>query len=249
MKATTLIVALACTPAALVAQRASATTTASASASASQFAWTSSSVSGSASANARTNVSVPASYSAESRAKINAAFRAARARRVPEQPMEQRMAEGQAKGGSETQVVAAVQKVEARLEASQTAMIRAGRAHPQPQEIAAGEQAMERGASEAEIEGLATHTPSNRSLTVALNVLAQLEANGRPVGNALAEVQSKLDARVSDDAISALVGGNAAADGHGSANGVAGAGGAAGAAGLGAGVSGAVHGVLGGKKP
>jgi hypothetical protein len=231
MKNHFLIVALAAAPALLSAQQ----------------------VTASARTQAQASVSVPASYSAASRAKIEAAFNAAREKNLPQQPMQQRIAEGQAKGANDAQVAGAVQKTEARLEASQAAMIRAGRTHPQPQEVASGEQAMERGATDAQIEALAKHAPSAQSLTVALSVLTKLEAEGRPVSNAVASIQSKLDARASDDAIVALLDGNAAAGTHASGSSAATAGNSNGAAsngaGIGAAVSGAVHGVVGVGKP
>jgi hypothetical protein len=174
----------------------------------------------SASANARAAVNVPASYSAESKAKINAAFDAARAKRVPEQPMRQRMAEGQAKGASDAQIATAVSRTESRLEASQSAMIRAGRANPSPEEISAGEQAMASGTSDVQIEALAKHASADHSLVVALNELTRLEQRGMPVANALAQVQGNVDAHGSNGAV-----------------GVTGA------------VTGAVAGTLGGKKP
>ncbi|HVX40820.1 MAG TPA: hypothetical protein VHB25_14715 [Gemmatimonadaceae bacterium] len=207
MKVATLTVALALAPGLLVAQQGS--------------------VSASASVNAQANVNVPANYSAESRAKIDAAFQAARAKHLPDQPMRQRMAEGQAKAASDAQVASAVAQTEARLDASQSAMIRAGRANPQPDEVTAGAQAMERGATDAQIEALAKHAPSDRSLTVAFNVLSKLEANGQPVDHALAQIQSKLDASASDDALASLAGGLdaglglGAGQGQGSANGAA----------------------------
>jgi hypothetical protein len=161
----------------------------------------------SASGTSTSSVEIPSSFSAESRAKMEATVKAAREKNLPQQPMQQRVAEGQAKGASEVQIVAAVQKVEARMEATQSAMIRAGRTEPQPQEVQAGEQAMERGATDAQIEALVKHAPSDRSLVVAFDVLSKLEARGIPVDNALAQVQAKLDARASDDAIASLTAG------------------------------------------
>src|SRR5262245_7003615 len=163
---------------------------------------------GSASAASQTNVnaSIPAKYSAESRAKLEASIQAARAKDLPEEPMQRRIAEGEAKGASEAQVVAAVQKLETRLEATQSAMIRAGRAKPAHDEVARGSQAMEQGATEAQIEALVKHAPSDRSLVVAFDVLTKLSAGGIPVDNALAQIQTKLDARANDTAINALIG-------------------------------------------
>ena len=131
-------------------------------------------------------------------------------------------------------------------------MVRAGRAKPQREEVARGSQAMEQGATEAQIEALVKHAPSDRSLVVAFDVLTKLSARGVPVDNALAQVQSKLDARATDDALGSLVAGaNAQGAAHAQGNGVAGSA-AAGANVVGkaaAGVTGAVTGAIPPKKP
>jgi hypothetical protein len=124
-----------------------------------------STASGSASAD------IPSSYSAESKAKLNATFSAARERRVPEQPIRDRIAEGQAKGASEAQVVLAAQRTEARLEAAQSAMLRAGR-QPSDAELIRAEQAMVQGATEAQIEVLARRTAPDQSVVVTLDAVA-----------------------------------------------------------------------------
>lgn len=249
MKVATLTITIALVPGMLAAQQAS--------------------TSASASVNAQANVTVPANYSADAKAKIDAAFQAARAKKLPDQSMRQRMAEGQAKAASDAQVADAVAQTETRLEASQSAMVRAGRANPQPDEITAGAQAIERGATDAQVEALAKHAPADRSLTVAFDVLSKLEANGQPVDKALAAIQTKLDASASDDVLASLAAGldaNAAGQANGAANGApngaaAGATGSAtagvnaaakGAAGAAAGVAGSVTGAVKGavtKKP
>jgi hypothetical protein len=201
MKAISLTIVLTCAPALIAAQQATA--------------------GASATASAQAGVSVPVNYSAESKAKINAAFDAARAKRVPEEPMRQRMAEGEAKGASDAQIATAVTKTEARLEAAQSAMIRAGRKNPTPDEVAAGEQAMASGATDLQLEALAKHASAEHSLVVAFSELTKLEQRGIPVTSALAQVQGNIDARGS----------------KGQGAGVTGA------------VNGAVSGVVGGKRP
>lgn len=213
--------------------------------------------SASASAKAQADVTVPANYSASARGKIEAAFSAARAKSLPDEPMRRRMAEGQAKGASDAQIAAAVQRVEMRLEVAQSAMIKAGRTRPQASEVASGEQAMEQGMTEAQLQAFVRHAPADRSLTVALNVLAKLESQGKSVDNAIATVQSKLDASATDEALVSLAGGVDAAGTPAAANGQAsgtaaaaannGHTGAAGnaAAGATAGVAGAVKGAAG----
>jgi hypothetical protein len=149
----------------------------------------------------------PSTYSAESRAKIDAAFKAAKDKNLPDAPMRERIAEGQAKGATEAQVVDAVQGVQTRLEASQAALIKGGRAQPDQNEIAGGAQAMERGATADQVSGLVKHAPAGRSLAVAFNTLAKLSANGEPVDGALAKITAKLDAGATDDAVASLAGG------------------------------------------
>ena len=147
MKKSRIAFVLALTPAIVAAQSATATTSAAASG------------------------NIPSSYSAESKARLTATFTAARERRVPEQPIRDRIAEGQAKGASEAQVVLAAQRTEARLEAAQRAMLRAGR-QPSDAELIRAEQAMARGATEAQIEVLARRSPPDQSVVVALDAIA-----------------------------------------------------------------------------
>lgn len=243
MKAAVLTTVLACVPAILAAQQGSA----------------SSQTQASAQASAQANVSVPSTFSADSRAKIDAAFQAARAKNLPDEPLRQRVAEAQAKGASEAQVVAAVQGVQGRLETSQAALISAGRAQPQPSEVAAGAQAMERGASAAQVEALIKHAPADRSLTVSFDVLSKLAAAGEPVDNAIAKIGAKLDAGATDEVLASLVGGAGGSPSNPPSAGATAAGNAAGTAGVTAvkgvtagvtgAVSGAVSGVVPPKKP
>ena len=155
-------------PAILAAQ--SATTTTSTTAEATAKAGRTS-VAGSAQATSATNVDIPSSYSAESKAKLNATFERARNRKLPERPIRDRVAEGQAKAASEAQVVIAAQRAEARLEAAQSAMVRAGR-QPNDAELIRAEAAMARGATEAQIEAAARSVQPDQQLTVQLDAIA-----------------------------------------------------------------------------
>jgi hypothetical protein len=183
-------------------------------------------------ARARAAASSETRLSAESRAQLEATFAAARERNLPEEPIRNRVAEGQAKAASEAQIVLAARRMEARLEATQEAMVRAGRSRPADAEVERGAQAMERGATAAQIEALVRHSPSDRSLVVSFDVLSRLASSGIAVDRAVAQIGAKLDARASDNVIAQLAG---------SANvGVVGA--ATGAAGLTSGVNGNVAG-------
>lgn len=157
-----------------------------------------------ATAHADANVHVPASFSASGRTQLEATYARAREHHVPQSAVEHRVAEGQAKGASEAQILASSGKVEANMESAQEAMIKAGH-KPSNAEIEGGAYAMERGVTSAQIETMAGHASGGRSLDVAFGVLTKLSDQGVPTANAVAQVQSKLDAHASDAAITSLV--------------------------------------------
>lgn len=127
----------------------------------------------------------PSGFSAETRVRLEAMFQVARERNLPTQPMADRVAEGQAKGASEAQIVAATRQLQAQLTASQEALIRAGRAQPSDAEVTRGAQLIARGATSAQLETLARQEPSEHRLEVAIQVLTDLAARGIPVDHAL----------------------------------------------------------------
>jgi hypothetical protein len=211
--------------------------------------------------------------SADGQAKVEANLRTARGRKLPEQPIRERVAEGSAKGASEAQIVAASGRALAELQASYDAMARAGRSNPSGEETARGAQLVARGYTTAQLEGVARRAPSDRSLVVAFETLASLQSHGVSTTRAATQVENSLVARASDAQIHDLainagaatqvegnfgaghhggnVNGGAAAGVAGAANGVAGsaaagAGAAAGAAGtLGRGTAGVAGGATG----
>jgi hypothetical protein len=160
-----------------------------------------------ASANAAFNV--PERFSAKGRAKLEAMYSNARQRGLPEKPIADRVAEGEAKGASETDILVAAGRTQANLETTQEAMLAAGRAKPSEEEISRGAMLMAHGATSAQLEAMARRTPSDRSLVVAFDVVSRLAAEGVPVTQALSRVQAKLDARASDATILALAPGAA----------------------------------------
>lgn len=226
MKTTVLVFLLA--PAALAAQGATA--------------QTHTSVSASAQAHVTAEHVVPATFSAQGKAKLEAMYTTAHDNNLPEQPIAHRVAEGQAKGASEAAILASAGRVEANLQATHDAMVAAGRPQPSQNEVARGGNAMERGVTRVQIETMVQHTPSGRSLVVAFDVLTELAARGVPVTQALAQIQSKLDARASDMAIASLVtnvGVNVGAANHANGSGTGSAGGTATGNGMGSGTGGA----------
>lgn len=185
----------------------------------------------------------PSSFSARDRANLEATFSRARAEHVPEQPLRDRVAEGEVKGASNEQILVATGMLESRMASSQRAMIRAGHTHPSDAEVERGADAEAAGYTSEEIESVARRTPPERSVAVALDVLTKLAARGVPTTEAVARVESRLDAHASDESLASLAASGdadaaaAARAGHGAAAGVNATGNAA------AGVNAAVHGV------
>jgi hypothetical protein len=160
-----------------------------------------------ANANASVSLDPPKSFSADGRARLAAMYEECKKNGLPPEAVARRVAEGEAKGASESAILNAAAKVQARLEASHQALVRAGR-HPSPGETEQGANAIERGFTSVQLEALAKHAPADRSLTVAFDVLTQLSAKGLPVNEALTQVQTKLEARAPDTAIQGLLGGS-----------------------------------------
>jgi len=148
-------------------------------------------------------------FSAEARLRLETMFRAAREKDLPTEPMTDRMAEGQAKGASEAQIVSATGRVQAELAASQEALIRAGRAQPSDAEVVSGAQLIARGATSAQLEAFVRRAPAERRLEVAFAVLTELAARGVSVERAIAVVGVQLGSAASDRSLIALTGSTA----------------------------------------
>jgi hypothetical protein len=230
MKKLTLAATLVLAPAALIAQTGAQ-------------ASSKTDVSATSSAQAGTNRHL----SAEAQATVDANIRVARERKLPDEPIRQRVAEGQAKGASDAQIAAASGQTLLNLQHSSDAMVRAGRANPTSGEVARAAQLIARGYTSAQLEAVVRKAPSDRSLVVAFETLTSLNAQGISTGNAVAQVESNLAAHASDAQLRGLA---ASANAAGGLTGGLNAGGAAGSAAASgsAGVAGTVGGVIG-KKP
>jgi hypothetical protein len=195
--------------------------------------------------------------SAASQAKVDADVRMARERRLPDAPIRQRVAEGEAKGASEAQIVAASGRALADLGTAHDAMVAAGRRDPSNAEVTYGAQLVARGYTRAQLEQVARGAPSDRSLVVAFETLTALRARGVSSAQALAQVESKLAARASDAELRSLAsnanvasqvegsGALNAGRGQGVAGSAAAGAGAAAAGAVGRGVAGVAGGVTG----
>ncbi|HSE50747.1 MAG TPA: hypothetical protein VLB00_01065 [Gemmatimonadales bacterium] len=133
---------------------------------------------------------IPEEFSADTRARLTAMLDIARRKNLPAEPMHDRIAEGQAKGAAESEIVAASSNTLAQLELSQLALVRAGRERPSDAEVSRGAQLLARGASSAQLTALAGREPAERRLDVALEVLLDLTAQGMPVDRAFAAVET-----------------------------------------------------------
>ena len=111
---------------------------------------------------------IPAGFSADTRARLEAMIETARRKSLPAKPMTDRMAEGQAKGAGESQIVAAAATTLAQLELSQSALIRAGRERPSEEDVARGAQIIARG--EVLTDLTARGVPVDRALTVTAGI-------------------------------------------------------------------------------
>jgi hypothetical protein len=141
---------------------------------------------------------------AEGAARFERMRQEARDKQVPEQPLLSLMAEGAAKGATESQILGAEATTLARMETARGALVRGGQAQPSGEEIQLAAAAIAQGTSGAQLEAVARRAHPGQSLGVALATLTQLEAEGMPVGQAVAAIGSKLEAGASDGAIAAL---------------------------------------------
>jgi hypothetical protein len=157
-----------------------------------------------AKAKAAAEAAIPADFSAETRAELEAMVKAAAEKKLPTEPMFHTMAEGKAKGAAEARIVRATARTMARLEASQSALIQAGREQPSDEEVSRGAQVIARGATEAQLKAFVKKAPSDRSLVVAFEVLTELADKGLPVDNALLRVSTRLQAGATDAQLKTL---------------------------------------------
>jgi hypothetical protein len=157
----------------------------------------------------RDETRIPEGFSVETRARLEAMVEAAKKKNLPTEPMTDVMAEGQAKGASEAQIVAASATTMGQLEASLQALIQGGRERPSDAEVQRGAAAIARGATSVQLEALVRRAPSERRLEVAFEVLTELAARGVPVDRALLAVGGNLSAGATDgQLVSILASGN-----------------------------------------
>jgi hypothetical protein len=128
---------------------------------------------------------------------VLARVESALSRELPAQAMANLALEGVAKGRSAEEVLAAVELLVADMGRAQEALQAAGHA-PAEGEIEAATAALRMGVDGAAVSELARSGPSGRSLAVPLLVLGGLAERGLPLGEALAAVRDRLQARADD---------------------------------------------------
>ncbi len=119
----------------------------------------------------------------EVRVQVDALLTQAREAGLPTEPLVDRALEGASKGASGERILAAVRRLAGELETARDALGPGAR----PEELAAGASALRAGAEAEDLSRLRGSRP-DRSLTVAVAVLADLVAVGVPVDTAVAAV-------------------------------------------------------------
>jgi hypothetical protein len=141
---------------------------------------------------------------APANAAVDATLGAARAERLPTRPVEDRVAEGRAKGAGEAQVAAAAARALGELRAARTALVRGGHPLPDDAAVALGAQLVARGYTPAQLETVAHESRDGRRLLAAFDALASLQARGVAADTALARVEARLARRDAEASLLAL---------------------------------------------
>ena len=123
----------------------------------------------------------------------------ARARALPAAALEHRALELAAKGAGAKDIENDIARQASSFGQAQAALKRGGRTRPAADETEAAASAMSKGVDGSAVTDMAKRGPSGRSLAVPLFVLSSLIDRGLPSDQALAQVWTDLDARVSDE--------------------------------------------------
>ena len=128
----------------------------------------------------------------------------ARARQLPAAALEQRALKFAAKGVPPRDIERSVAEQADRMDKAKQSLETARGQKPSGDEVEAGAEALRKGVSGSEVSALAKSAPSGRSLAVPLYVIGGLIDRGLPSDQALARVQERLQARVTDRELESL---------------------------------------------
>jgi hypothetical protein len=147
---------------------------------------------------------------------------------LPEAPVRRTVAEGEAKGATQADVVRAALRTQGRLALARETLESDGTREPSQGEITLGAEALARGATRADLERIADAAPDGRSLEASLQTMLSLGGAGLSSREVSSRIASQLAAGASDVAIASLGGLNVSGAASGSLGGVVGGASAAG---------------------
>ena len=125
---------------------------------------------------------------------------------LPTAPVRRTVAEGEAKGAVEADVVRAAVRTQGRLMIAREALESDGEREPSQGEITLGAEALLRGADRADLERMADAAPEGRSLEASLQTMLSLGAQGQSARQISSSIAAQLAAGANDLSISALAG-------------------------------------------
>lgn len=140
--------------------------------------------------------------SPEGQAHMQALLDHAQGQHLPTDVLLNLVAEGQVKGQAETAILAAATRMEDQLQVAQQTIVDAGHADPTPQETTQAQQAMAQGVNGSQLAAVVRAAPKDRPLSAAFAALTELQAQGLPVDQAVAQVQARLQSGVPDAGLS-----------------------------------------------
>jgi hypothetical protein len=125
---------------------------------------------------------------------------------LPEAPVRRTVAEGEAKGAAEAEVVRAALRTQGRLMLAREALESDEDRQPSQREIALGAEVLARGGSRADLERIADAAPRGRSLEASLQTMLSVAGSNHATSELASRIAAQLSAGASDQSVGTLVG-------------------------------------------
>jgi hypothetical protein len=125
---------------------------------------------------------------------------------LPEAPVRRTVAEGEAKGAAEAEVVRAALRTQGRLVLAREALESGEAREPSQREIALGAEVLARGGSQADLERIADAAPEGRSLEASLLTMLTVAGRGQSTSRIAGTIAAQVSGGASDQAVGALAG-------------------------------------------
>jgi hypothetical protein len=125
---------------------------------------------------------------------------------LPEAPVRRTVAEGEAKGAAEAEVVRAALRTQGRLVLAREALESGEDRQPSHREITLGAEVLARGGSRGDLERIADAAPEGRSLEASLLTMLSVQGSGRSASGIAGRIAAQLSAGASDQSVGALGG-------------------------------------------